>query len=55
MTQADLERRIRELELKLVEIERSQVVLATGIALARWALPVAMSVAAFVLILVKGG
>ena len=60
MTQADLERRIRELEQKVVdlrndirELEHGQIILSTGVALARWIVPVCVSVAAIIVIFVK--
>ncbi len=52
---ADLERRIALIEHKLVELERSQAVLNTGIALARWFTPTVISVAAVVVAIVRGG
>jgi hypothetical protein len=55
VTAADLERRIRQLEQDIVDLKRSQAVLATGIALARWLAPFTVSVVAIVLIIAKGG
>lgn len=53
MTQADLERRIRVLEQKVVNLEQGQLMLATAVALARWGVPVVVSVAAIVVIFAK--
>lgn len=61
MTQADLERRVRELEDALAglhaevqRLSRGQVVLETAVSLARWFGPFVVSVAAVVIVLVKG-
>jgi len=62
MTQADLERRIRALEAKIVSLEaetashaRSLAVLASGITIARWLGPFSVSLATVIIVLVKGG
>lgn len=54
MTQADLERRIRSLEQELSDIKRQLTVLATGISIARWAGPFSVSIAAVIIVLLKG-
>lgn len=54
MTQADLERRIHLLEQKVVDLERSLAVVATGVALARWMAPFIVSVITVAIILSKG-
>ena len=62
MTQADLERRIRELEQKVFVLEKDLVaqgralaVLSTGITIARWLGPFIVSVATVVIVVAKGG
>jgi hypothetical protein len=54
MTQADLERRVRQLEQELDDFRRQLTVLATGVAIARWAGPFSVSIAAVVIVLLKG-
>jgi hypothetical protein len=54
VTQADLERRIRHIEETIGTLERQLAVLATGIAIARWVGPFSVSVAAVVIVLLKG-
>lgn len=53
MTQADLERRIHNIEQKLDDIDRQLSVLSTGIALARWFGPFAVSIAAVIVVVLK--
>jgi len=53
MTPADLEARLRSVEHELAEIRRQLAVLSTGIALARWLGPFAVSLAAVVIVAVK--
>jgi hypothetical protein len=54
MTMADIERRLREVERQLDDINRQLTVLATGVALARWVGPFMVSIAAIVIVLLKG-
>lgn len=54
MTQADLERRIRQMEHDLIDIKRQLTVLATGISIARWVGPFSVSIAAVVIVLLRG-
>lgn len=54
MTQADLERRMASIERELAEIKRQLAVLAAGIALARWAGPFLVSIAAVLVVVAKG-
>lgn len=51
----DIEDRLRAIEQQIAEIQKQLAVLATGIALARWLGPFAVSVAAMIIILAKGG
>ena len=53
MTPQDIERRISALEKRLLEIDRQLAVLATGVALARWLGPFAVSVVAIVIVVLK--
>lgn len=50
---AEIERRIAAVEKRVADLERGQIVLATAVALARWLVPISVSVAAVLVVILK--